>query len=121
MTKLLTIDDEIEFTSLIKGYFSLRGFEVYVANKGDEGLRLFIKERPQVCLIDLKMPGMHGDDVLREIMLIDPSTKCIMITASEGQGKTRKMLKEQGAFSCFDKPITSLVNLEQEIREALSA
>ena len=119
MTKLLTIDDEIEFTTLIDGYFSVRGYQVFTANEGNAGLNLFKAERPSVCLIDLKMPGLHGDEVLREILLCEPKTKCIMITASEGGGKTRARLKDMGAFYCFDKPLSSLKELEAKIKEAL--
>ena len=119
MPKLLAIDDEPEFVNLIQSYFGPRGFEVLVARAGDEGLRLAIQEKPNVCLIDLKMPGMHGDEVLKEILKNLPGTKCIMVTASEGEGKTRAHLMEMGAYACFDKPITSLRNLEAKIREAL--
>ena len=118
-TKLLTIDDEVEFTTLINDYFGVRGYEVFVANLGDLGLRIFKAERPKVCLIDLKMPGIHGDEVLKEILLCAPKTKCIMITASEGEGKSRDKLIEMGACACFDKPITSLRILESKIKEIL--
>ena len=119
MIKILTIDDEVEFTGLIENYFGPRGFQVFSANDGSAGLELAKKENPDVCLIDLKMPGLHGDEVLREILLYRPGTKCIMITASEGEGKTREKLLTLGAYYCFDKPITSLKNLENKIREAL--
>lgn len=119
MIKLLTIDDEPEFTNLIQSYFGPRGYEVLVANDGDVGLALAKKENPDVCLIDLKMPGLHGDDVLREILFYKPSAKCIMITASEGEGKTSEKLIAMGAYTCFDKPITSLRNLENTIKKAL--
>lgn len=118
-TKLLSIDDEVEFTNLIENYFGVRGYQVFVANQGDKGLQIFMEETPDVCLIDLKMPGMHGDEVLREILRHRPQTKCIMITASEGEGKTRAKLLEMGAYTCFDKPITSLRDLEKKINEAL--
>ena len=121
MTKLLTIDDEIEFTGIIQNYFGVRGYDVHAANRGDEGLQLFRKERPEVCLIDLKMPGIHGDEVLREILLEVPTTKCIMITASEGDGKMRAKLLSMGAYCCFDKPLSSLKDLETKIKEALEA
>ena len=119
MPKILTIDDEIEFTTLIQSYFGPRGFQVLTARDGDEGLRLAKSEKPDICLIDLKMPGLHGDEVLKEIRISAPNVKCIMVTASEGEGKTRAHLIEMGAFACFDKPLTSLRDLEQKIREAL--
>ena len=121
MLKLLAIDDEIEFTNLIMNYFSLRGFKVLVAADGDQGLAMAKKEKPNVCLIDLKMPGLHGDEVLKEIRVHMPDAKCIMITASEGEGKTRAHLMEMGAYACFDKPLSSLKDLEEKIKEAVAA
>lgn len=121
MVKLLTIDDEVEFTGLINNFFGARGFQVLMANDGEAGLKLARAEKPQVCLIDLKMPGLHGDEVLREILLDNPKAKCIMITASEGEGKTRAKLIEMGAYTCFDKPLTSLKDLEAKIKEALAS
>ena len=115
----MTIDDEVEFTSLIQGYFGARGFKVLVANDGDLGLELGKKEKPDVYLIDLKMPGLHGDEVLKEILKVQPKAKCIMITASEGMGQMREHLLALGAFACFDKPITSLKDLENKIKEAI--
>ncbi len=119
MTKILTIDDEVEFTALIESYFSPRGYQVFSAGEGETGLAIASKEKPDVCLIDLKMPGKHGDEVMSEILKLYPKTKCIMITASEGEGKTRAHLMEMGAYTCFDKPITSLRDLEKKIKEAL--
>lgn len=120
MPIMITIDDEVEFTNLIEGYFGARGFKVYVANAGDFGLKLAKEKKPDICLIDLKMPGIHGDEVLKEILATYPGTKCIMITASEGQGKTRERLIKLGAYCCFDKPISSLKDLEAKVKEALS-
>ncbi len=119
MPNLLAIDDEVEFTNLIQGYFGVRGYEVRVANSGDMGLKLAKEVQPDVCMIDLKMPGKHGDEVMKEIIAMYPKTKCIMITASEGEGKTRQYLLDSGAFTCFDKPITSLRDLEDTVKKAL--
>ena len=119
MPLLLTIDDEPEFTSLIQDYFGARGFDVRIASAGDHGLRIAKELKPDVCLIDLKMPGIHGDEVLKEILIALPNTKCIMITASEGEGKTREKLLGMGACACFDKPITSLKELEAKVKEVL--
>ena len=119
--KVLTIDDEVEFTNLISSYLSPRGYKVFVANDGTAGLAIAKKEKPDVCLIDMKMPGMHGDEVMKEILALNPKAKCIMITASEGEGKMRSDLMEMGAYTCFDKPLTSLKDLERKIKEALQS
>ena len=118
--KVLTIDDEREFTNLIDSYFTLRGYTVLIANEGTAGLLIAKKENPDICLIDIKMPGMHGDEVLKEVLKHNSKIKCIMITASEGEGKERAKLIEMGAYTCFDKPLTSLKDLENKMREALA-
>ncbi len=119
--KILTIDDEVEFTNLIDSYLSPRGYKVFVANDGTDGLAIAKKEKPDVCLIDMKMPGIHGDEVMKEILASNPKAKCIMITASEGEGKMRSDLIDMGAYTCFDKPLSSLKDLEKKIKEALQS
>ena len=121
MTKLLTIDDELEFTNLIRSYFTPRGFEVLVANHGDDGVAMAQRERPEVCLIDLKMPGLHGDEVLKRIKEMHPSVKPIMITAfQDDDGKTKNHIMSIGVCAYFEKPIASMRKLEETIKEALS-
>ena len=120
MVKLLTIDDEKQFTEMIKNYFEPRGYQVFIANSGDEGLVIAKLQKPDIALIDLKMPGKHGDEVLTELKTISPHTKAIMITASEGEGKIRESLLSLGAQECYDKPITSLKDLENSIKRILS-
>ncbi len=120
MKKLLTIDDESDFTDLIAGYFGQRGYKVFKANSGEAGLVIAKKEKPDICLIDIKMPGMHGDEVLKEILLFRPDAKCIVIAASEGQGKTRSHMLALGAVAYFEKPLHSLRDLEKTIERAIS-
>ena len=121
MATLVVIDDEREFTAFIDGYFSARGYKVFIANDSAKGLEMVWTHKPEVCLLDLKMPGLHGDELLKEILAKQPQTKCIMITASEGEGKTREKLLSLGASACFDKPITSLRDLEAKVKEALAS
>lgn len=120
MPKLLSIDDEKEFCDFIRSYFSPRGYQVFTAHEGDSGIEIARKELPDIALIDLKMPGKHGDVVMSEVKQVSPATRIIMITASEGFGKTRERLLSIGAFACFDKPLTSLRDLEIKIKEAMS-
>lgn len=120
MAKLLTIDDEVEFTIFIRSYFEPRGYEVFAAQEGDLGIQIARDQQPEVALIDLKMPGKHGDVVMEEVRKVSPGTHAIMITASEGFGKTRERLLQLGAFACFDKPLSSLKDLESKVKEALA-
>ena len=117
--KIVAIDDELEFTKTIDQFFSQRGYEVHVALTGTSGLELVDYHQPQVVLVDLKLPGMDGDELLQHIRRTHPDIKVIIITAYNDGGKTRDRLLALGAFAHFDKPLSSLRDLAETIKQAL--
>ena len=117
--KILTIDDEVEFVEMIKNYFSLRGYDVFTALRGVAGLKIIEKEKPDVVLIDLKMAGINGDQVLKQMQKLHPEGKAIIITAFKDEGETEKKFLDMGAFAYFEKPISSLKELEDTIKKAI--
>ena len=118
--KLVAIDDEIEFTKTIDQFFSARGYTVHVALTGTSGVELVDYHDPDVVLVDLKLPGMDGDEVLQHIRRTHPKTKVIVITAYNDGGKTRDRLMALGAFAHFDKPLSSLRDLADAIKRAVA-
>jgi len=116
--RILSIDDEPNFTDLIKQYFEPRGYDINVASKGKEGLELLNQSDYDVVLLDLKMAGIDGDEVMREIHSSGKNIKVIFITAYSDSGKTKKRLLEEGAFAFIEKPITSLKSLEDLVVKA---
>ena len=119
--KLVAIDDEMEFTKTIDQFFGARGYEVHVALTGTSGVELVDYHNPDVVLVDLKLPGMDGDEVLQHIRRTHPQTKVIVITAYNDGGKTRDRLLALGAFAHFDKPLSSLRDLADAVKKALAA
>ena len=117
--KLVAIDDEMEFTKTIDQFFSTRGYEVHVALTGTSGIELVDYHNPDVVLVDLKLPGLDGDEVLKHIRRTHPQTKVIVITAYNDGGKTRDRLLGLGAFAHFDKPLSSLRDLAAMVKRAL--
>ena len=117
---LVAIDDEVEFTKTIHQFFSARGYEVHVALTGTSGLELVNAHHPHVVLVDLKLPGMDGDELLGRIHRDSPATPVIVITAYNDGGKTRDRLLASGAFAHFDKPISSLRDLAATVKRALT-
>src|SRR3989338_6182966 len=103
---LVAIDDEVEFTKAIEQFFSPRGYAVHVALTGPSGLALVEAHQPQVVLVDLKLPGMDGDEVLQRIRARHPNTHVIVVTAYNDGGKTRDRLLSLGAYAPFDKPLS---------------
>ena len=118
---IVAIDDEMEFTKTLDHFFSVRGYTVHVALTGTSGLELVQYHQPDVVLVDLKLPGMDGDEILTRIRSTQPKTKVIVITAYNDGGKTRDRLLSLGAFAYFDKPLSSLRDLADAVKRALPA
>ena len=116
--RILSIDDEASFTDLLKQYFEPRGYEIDVTSAGDKGLKLLRQERYDVVLLDLKMAGLNGEEVMEEIKCMDIGIEIIFITAYNDSGKTKELLMDKGAYAFIEKPVTSLKSLEDLINEA---
>ena len=116
--RILTIDDEVEFLEMIKSYFEPRGYTVEASSRGVSGIEIARDKRPDVILIDLKMPGIDGDEALGLIKKVHPKAKVIFVTAYDDGGKTKARLMKMGAYAYFDKPISSLKELEETINRA---
>ena len=67
MTRLLIIDDEVRFARALAISLRAHGYEVDVANTGEEGLSAAASHHPDVVVLDLGLPGMDGLDVLRAL------------------------------------------------------
>ena len=118
--RIVAIDDEVEFTKTIEAFFALRGYQIEVALSGPSGLKLVEAHKPDVVLVDLKLPGMDGDELLQQIRRRYPGTKVIVITAYNDGGKTRDRLLGLGAFAHLDKPLSSLRDLAAVVQQALA-
>ena len=118
--RIVAIDDEPEFIDMLESYFGLRGYEIDVAVRGAKGIEVITKKNPDVVLMDLKMPGIDGDEVLKLLKSMNPSPKVIIITAYDDGGKTKTRLLKMGAYACLDKPISSLRDLEATVNKAFT-
>ena len=103
-TKLLMIDDEEAFVAAMEKRMTHRGIEVATAYSGLEGLKK-LEEDPDfdVVLLDVKMPGMDGVEVLRRIRAGHPIVEVIMLTGHATFESAIECLK-QGAFDYLMKP-----------------
>jgi len=119
--RIVAIDDEVDFITMLQDYFGLRGYDIEVAIRGAKGIELVKEKKPDVVLMDLKMPGIDGDEVLKMIKTLDPSPKIIFVTAYDDGGKTKARLLKMGAYAYFDKPISSLRDLEETINKAVGS
>ena len=118
MATLVLIDDELEFVKALDQFFSARGYEVHVALRGSSGLQLVEEHHPDVVLMDLKMPGMDGDEVLIRLRKEHPRVKVVVITAYD-EASTKDRLTALGAFAHLEKPLPSMRALADVVRSAL--
>ena len=116
---MVAIDDEVEFVKTIAQYFGSRGYTVHVALSGNSGIQLVEEQHPDVVLIDLKMPGIDGDQALAHIRRIQPTTQVIVITAYSDEGRTKERMLALGAFAHFEKPLSSMRHLAEAVEQAL--
>ena len=101
--KVLIIDDEEKFRTSLSRRLSLRGFDVTDVGDGESGIRAVRRRRPEVVILDRKMPGMAGEEVLQEIKKIAPITQVIMLTGHaslESAAETGRL----EAFAYLEKP-----------------
>ncbi len=117
MAKILVIDDEKILRKRMKSLLELDGYETFTAGNGEESLEIFRKENPEIVLVDIKLPGIAGIEVLRQIKEEEKDTEVIMITGHAGIDSTIEALKI-GAFGYLQKPL-DYDELEIEIKKAL--
>jgi len=104
MAKILVIDDDQDTCDFLKDFFQQRKCQVLTANSGDAGLLVVKKERPDIVLLDIKMPGLNGLDVLKEIKAFDSKIKVIVVTVA-AESDVRQKAKELGADDFIRKPL----------------
>ncbi len=105
MAKILVVDDDESICQLVSDFFcDLKGHTVYMAQNAEDALEAVREHSPQVALLDIMMPGMHGVEVLRRIRQIAPDIKAIMITAVDDEDIAREAM-ELGAVDYVTKPL----------------
>ena len=103
-TKVLLVDDEVEFVLALAERLQLRNYYVNTANNALEALGIIYKDPPDVIVLDLKIPGMDGLETLKTIKKFDPAIEVIMLT---GHGDVRSVEEgmKSGACEYIMKPI----------------
>jgi CheY-like chemotaxis protein len=113
MARILVVDDEPDSVELLEEFLTSKGYEVATASDGEEALRKVKEERPHLVLLDVRMPGMNGLDVLRKMREFDRDVGVIMVTAVNEEDTGREALK-LGAFDYIVKPL-NLEYLERSL------
>jgi len=121
MTQIMIVDDSPTDTHLLKKLLEKNGFNTLTASDADEGIRVARREKPDLILMDVVMPGLNGFQATRELSS-DPDTSKIpvIIVTRKDQPVDRVWGMRQGACNYVTKPIkeSALLSL---IKEALAA
>lgn len=102
--RVLLIDDEEEYATTLAERLELRGISTRVVLDGQEGLAAVEQERPDIVVLDVKMPGIGGLETLQRLKADYPGLKVILLT---GHGSTREGIEglRLGAFDYLMKPV----------------
>jgi len=116
--KVLIVDDEERVVQSIAGVLEDEGFQVARAKSGEEAIKVFQHEEPDITLLDIWMPGMDGIEVLKRLKWISPDCQVIMISGHATISTAMTAVK-LGAFDFIEKPL-SLDVLLMTIHRALN-
>jgi len=103
-SKVLLVDDEREFVHTLSERLQTRAMQPAIAYDGEEALAMVEAEEPEVMVLDLKMPGIDGLEVLRRVKRTHPKTEVIILTG-HGSDAEELLAAELGAFAYLRKPV----------------
>ncbi len=101
--KVLIVDDAPDTLEIIGKLLRFEGYQVLTAATGEEGIQCVEREKPDVVLMDINLPGMDGNQALKEIKRINPIQSVIMLTAYATVDNAIEALK-LGATDFIKKP-----------------
>jgi len=114
--KVLLVDDEEEFVKALAERLKMRDLRSDTVLDGEEALSYVEDQEPDVMVLDLKMPGIDGMEVLRQVRKVYPNIQVIILTG-HGTEKDEEEAKRLGAFEYLEKP----VNLDVLVKKMKAA
>ena len=118
--KILIVDDEPNIVKLLSIRLKARGYEVFVAHDGVEGVEIAVKEIPDLIVMDVQMPHGGGIGAFEKLISLDITSRIpvIFMTASYPKLAIENQLLKMGAKGCIAKPFISK-DFEQTIAMSL--
>lgn len=104
MKKILIVDDEVDIANSIQYVLSQEGFNTALAHDGLRAMEMYEKDKPDLVILDLMMPGIDGYELCRRVRALDKKTPILMLTARTSEIDTVVGL-ELGANDYIAKPV----------------
>ena len=101
--KILILDDEKQLTEELSGFFQGSDYESFEANTAEEGKRIMQKNEIDLLILDVRLPGVNGLDILKEVKSQYPNMEVIIISAHGDMDTVIKAMR-LGAFDYLRKP-----------------
>jgi CheY-like chemotaxis protein len=117
-TRILVIDDDDFMRLSLTAYLEDSGLACLEAVSGEQGLERFQRERPDLVITDLHMPGLDGYGVLAALRERSPATPVVLLSGSHG-GASAAKAERLGACACLIKPLMDMAVLLEIIRRNL--
>jgi DNA-binding NtrC family response regulator len=102
--KILIVDDEVDVCEFMQNFFRKRKYEVLICHNGNDALNMFTSNNPDLMLLDIKMEGLDGLQVLEQLKKQNPNAKVIMVSGTENSGAVEHA-KQLGALDFIHKPL----------------
>jgi CheY-like chemotaxis protein len=115
-SKVLLVDDERDFVEALSERLQMRDYSSAVVYGGEEALSIVEEDEPEVMVLDLKMPGIDGLEVLRRVKEKHPNVEVIVLTG-HGSEDVARLCAELGACAYLEKPV-DIEKLTQAMQEA---
>jgi DNA-binding NtrC family response regulator len=117
--KLLIVDDEAGQRELLAGFLGKNGFNVTAVESAEEALAVYHRLFAPVALVDMKMPGMSGLELLTRLKEINPFIQVIVLTAF-GSVESAVLVMRNGGYDYLTKPVEDLDELLLKLQKAVA-
>ena len=116
-TAILIVDDEESILSALTKFLTVKGYDVSTAASGEEALDVLRRLKIAGLVVDVRMPGLNGIDLVPKVLEIEPNAAILMLTAVT-DATTASLCMQRGAMEYLTKPI-DLEELHKAIQRAL--
>lgn len=113
--RILIVDDEKNLTTALDSFFQSKGHDIYIANSGESALDFLKKEKVDLVLLDLSMPGVDGIEVAKNVRKSYPGTRLLILTAYSEEYKQKLASLEPDGVMTKPFGVLTLINKVQEL------